>query len=271
MGMELAELAGSEEAGSAPPQLGITAMDYSERTQLLALVLSDGSVAMCKASACGLSVLPEMVFSHWVCEPEEQAVCVAIGAEMQLLAVGTVAGEVLLYRCGGGGEAGVCVQLAAGGGAALCVGLARQRRIIVSHHAADVMPMLHSTCSPHTSPAILLQADASHQRGRAQPWHCRQLPACARPGTGGLGTQGQPDGASQCAGMEPRLLRPGSGLPAPGRGGVVPFWLPSHVLAEADAGAAERAVRPGAGPVSGLLCCSGQAEQQQQQRGHHHS
>lgn len=98
--MELAELAGSEGSGHTVPQLGITAMDYSERTQLLALVLSDGSVAMCKASACGLSVLGELVFSHWACEPEEQAVCVAIGAEVQLLAVGTAAGEVLLYRWG---------------------------------------------------------------------------------------------------------------------------------------------------------------------------
>jgi hypothetical protein len=95
--MELAELAAGEE-GTAGLQLGITAMDYSERMQLLALVLSDGSVAMCKASACGLSVLGELVFSHWVCEPQEQALCTAIGAEMQLLAVGTAMGEVQLYR-----------------------------------------------------------------------------------------------------------------------------------------------------------------------------
>jgi hypothetical protein len=100
VGDELAELAAEEPGGGvvAPLQLGVASLDYSERTQLLALVLVDGSVAMCKGSACGLSTLGELVFSHWVGEPEERAVVARIGAEAQLLAVGSAGGEVRLYR-----------------------------------------------------------------------------------------------------------------------------------------------------------------------------
>jgi hypothetical protein len=102
VGDELAELeaggSGGGAGGSPQPQLGVAALDYSERTQLLALVLADGSVAMCKASACGLSTLGELVFSHWACGPGEGAVVARIGAEAQLLAVGTAAGEVQLFR-----------------------------------------------------------------------------------------------------------------------------------------------------------------------------
>ena len=94
---------GSAAAGSqasTPPQqhVGISSMQYCDRSKLLVLVLQDGSCAMCGTSFGGHAPLSQVAFSYWVCFADKQATCAKIGASAQMVAVGCADGMVVLYR-----------------------------------------------------------------------------------------------------------------------------------------------------------------------------
>lgn len=76
----------------------IAQFDYADTCKLLAIVLTDGTCAMCQVADSGLHPLAQVAFSHWVCRSFPPAVCVRIGASSQLVAVGRLTGDVALYR-----------------------------------------------------------------------------------------------------------------------------------------------------------------------------
>ncbi|KAG1677057.1 hypothetical protein FOA52_001227 [Chlamydomonas sp. UWO 241] len=85
-------------AGACPP---IAGMHYCENSRCLALVLADGSAALCSgaSSDSGNDPLDGLVLSHWlVVPPERHATCARVGWIAQMVAVGCSNGEVALYR-----------------------------------------------------------------------------------------------------------------------------------------------------------------------------
>lgn len=96
----LTEQMSFSEVGEDPPEEPpcIVDLDFCEASRTLALLLNDGSVAICKAGGTSASLLDDLVVSHWLCGPEGLATCVRIGSHSQLIAVGLVTGQVALYR-----------------------------------------------------------------------------------------------------------------------------------------------------------------------------
>jgi hypothetical protein len=76
----------------------IKGIHYCERSSSLVLVLADGSCVLLSTPPTGITHLGDLAWSHWVCGPGGGAVCAAIGASAQLLAVGHRDGTVGMYR-----------------------------------------------------------------------------------------------------------------------------------------------------------------------------
>lgn len=94
---------GSAVGSTAGPEAAVIDISYSDELQRLALVLADGSVALCQTAAGGILPLGDLLHLHWACGPCGLAVRCALCARAQMLAVGFANGHVGLYRCGGGG------------------------------------------------------------------------------------------------------------------------------------------------------------------------
>eukprot|EP00955_Chlamydomonas_euryale_P088382 364373-Chlamydomonas_euryale.AAC.1 len=83
------------DAGATPP---VADIHYCERSRALALVLADGSAALCSGIG-DAGPLDGLSLSHWlVAPPERHATCARIGWVPQLVAVGCSDGDVALFR-----------------------------------------------------------------------------------------------------------------------------------------------------------------------------
>ncbi len=65
---------------------------------VLAAVMGDGAVALCRMAEGALHPLEQLEFSHWLCGPAAGCRCVALAAPIGLAALGCALGEVLLVR-----------------------------------------------------------------------------------------------------------------------------------------------------------------------------
>lgn len=87
----------------ASPHLGPypASLHVCDKSGVVVVVLSDGACALLGMPPGGLSSPRELAFSHWVCAPSSGAVCAAVGASAQMVAVGCTNGTLELYRWGG--------------------------------------------------------------------------------------------------------------------------------------------------------------------------
>ncbi|GFH29416.1 RIC1 domain-containing protein, partial [Haematococcus lacustris] len=81
----------------SPP---IRSLQLCEQSSTLVLLFGNGSCALLTVPGNAIVQLRELAFSHWVCQAEQQATCVAIGASAQLLAPSDMLNRDMAQRFG---------------------------------------------------------------------------------------------------------------------------------------------------------------------------